>query len=281
MSGIKIHILHCGRIGVAPGLMTSGGDRFAAQAEGLLTPDSKRLWLPVSVYLIEYPRGLVLVDTGWPRAVSPRGLPDRAAQIKLLGLQYHSVCRAVLGPGEAAEEQLAAMGLRPRDIECLLLTHLDSDHAGNLPALRDARRILASEEEYFWSARANLRYRRELWLPSLPFSSTFYYKVKNLGPENRYLDLFGDESIQLVSLSGHSFGNFAVLVQNDGRYVLLTSDAAMSSANWRDLSVPGMAENAVRQRIGIEWIREMADAPGCVAVLASHDPDVRPGVIEL
>lgn len=264
-----------------PSLMTSGGTRFAAEAEGLRTPESRRVWLPVPVYLIEHPQGLVLVDTGWPRAISPKGVEDRAAQIRVLGLPYYNVCRGVLGEGEAAEEQLAKMGIRPRDIRCVVLTHLDSDHAGNLMAFKDARQIIVSEEEYFWSARINMRYRRKLWLPALPFSSTFYYSVKNLGPENRYHDLFGDESIQLVSLSGHSFGNFAVLLQNAGKFILLTSDAAMTSANWRDLTVPGMAENAVRQRMGLEWIREMAASPDCAAVIAGHDPEVKPGVIEL
>jgi hypothetical protein len=32
---------------------------------GCFREESKKLWMPVSTYLIEHPKGLILIDTGW------------------------------------------------------------------------------------------------------------------------------------------------------------------------------------------------------------------------
>lgn len=61
--GIKIHVLHCGCVSL-PRRAAFGGPALPA----------RRVDLPVSAYLIEHPQGLILVDTGWSREISPRGV---------------------------------------------------------------------------------------------------------------------------------------------------------------------------------------------------------------
>ena len=52
MSTIKIHIMHTGQVRVAQDLPFGGEHTNLLKASGLLTPASKKLWLPVSAYLI-------------------------------------------------------------------------------------------------------------------------------------------------------------------------------------------------------------------------------------
>lgn len=85
MSETKIHIFHTGKVCVAPDLPFGGENTNILKASGLFTKSEKRLWLPVSAYLIEHPQGLILVDTGWHRNMSPKGVLDKQAQIKSLG----------------------------------------------------------------------------------------------------------------------------------------------------------------------------------------------------
>ena len=66
-----------------------------------------------------------------------------------------------------------------------------------------------------------------------------------LGPNRWAIDLFGDESIQLVNVPGHTDGQAAIVVRNGGKFVLLAAE------------------------------------PGCAAVLCSHDPAIEPGVLSL
>ena len=79
MSEIKIHIFHIGKVCVAPELPFGGKHYSALKASGVLDRKSKRLWLPVSAYLIECAHGNVLFDCGWHRDMSLRGIFERGA----------------------------------------------------------------------------------------------------------------------------------------------------------------------------------------------------------
>lgn len=76
MEKIKIHVLHTGEVRTSPYLPYGNGCSII-KASGFTTPKSKWIWMPVSVYLIEHPKGLILVDTGWNRDMSPNGEYDK------------------------------------------------------------------------------------------------------------------------------------------------------------------------------------------------------------
>ena len=85
MSKIKIHVFHTGKVCVSPHLPFGGDQCNAIKASGIFEKRHNRLWLPVSAYLIEHPKGRFLVDTGWSRELSPQGVFDPKAQRKALG----------------------------------------------------------------------------------------------------------------------------------------------------------------------------------------------------
>ena len=141
-----------------------------------------RIWLPVSAYLVEHPKGLFLVDAGLPRTVSPAGVEDRAAQLRMFGRGWYTLVHSVVEPGQTIGEQLATRGIRPRDLDYVLFSHLDPDHIAGISEVRGAKRLLVAEEEYFWSCRVNLRYTsRKLWMDEPP--ERFWYRVNHIGPE--------------------------------------------------------------------------------------------------
>ena len=109
MSEIKIHIFHIGKVCVAPELPFGGEHYSALKASGVLDRKSKRLWLPVSAYLIECTHGNVLFDCGWHRDMSPHGVFERRAQIRSLGsLPLYFTNQVVVESSAAIDEQLAA-----------------------------------------------------------------------------------------------------------------------------------------------------------------------------
>ena len=151
MAQIRIHVLHCGKIGVAPNLPASAQWRWPAKADARRLKSGARIWLPVSAYLVEHPKGLFLVDAGLPRTVSPTGIEDRAAQLRMFGRGWYTLVHSVVEPGQSIGEQLAARGIRPRDLDYVLFSHLDPDHIAGISEVRGAKRLLVAEEEYFWS----------------------------------------------------------------------------------------------------------------------------------
>lgn len=282
MGKIKIHVLHTGMVCVAPDLPFGGEECSPMRASGVFGKKEDRLWLPVSCYLIEHERGLVLVDTGWHRSMSPDGVFDKAAQIRSLGSRLlYRVNQGVLPAGQAIDEQLAAMDIAPADLDYVLLTHLDCDHANGLELVADAKRILVSADEAASVRRnriARVRYQSKWWantkLKAFEWNGT-------QGPHGKSYDLFGDGSLVCVAIPGHADGLFAAkLTGDDGRFVLLFSDGGYASRSWQDMVLSGIANDRAAQKKSLTWIREQSLDPLCIESLANHDADVEPHVIE-
>ena len=90
-------------------------------------------------FLIEHPNGLILFDTGWHREMSPDGVYDKRAQIKSLGSWFlYQINQGRIAEGEAIDKQLAKLNHKPSDIDYVLLSHLDCDHANGLRLVKDA-----------------------------------------------------------------------------------------------------------------------------------------------
>ena len=278
---MKVHVLHTGEVRVSPYLPFGGDNCNLLKASGMTTPKEDWIWLPVSVYLIEHPKGLILVDTGWHRDMSPEGVYDKAAQIKSLGSRVlYNVNQGQIPLGEAVDEQLEAMGIKPADLDYVLLTHLDCDHANGLRAVKDAKHIIVAQEELD-CARKNgfIRYKKKWWegveLQTIDWNGTE-------GPAQKSFDLFGDGSIKMINIPGHCDGLCAVkITREDGRYVLLFSDGGYATKSWKEMITSGVSLDKEMQRKSLQWIREQSMDANCIESLATHDTDIKPHVIEL
>ena len=257
-----------------------------AKVAGVLVPAKYWEWLPVSCYYIEHPKGKILVDTAWSRRMSPDGVMDREAQIRELGYFLYRINQGFTPAGQTVDEQLNAMGVRTSDLDYVILTHLDCDHACGLHQVADAKRILVSEEEVRYAQSVLpthfdnvVRYKKRWW-KDVPMTQ-FAFNGKE-GPFQRSFDLFEDGSIQLINIPGHCAGLSSVKITGrDGKYVLLDADGAYSAKNWEEMVPSGIAANRGDQVKSLQWIREMSMSDKCVESLATHDPAVTPHIIEL
>lgn len=80
MSKIKIHILQTGFVKVDKALPYRGTSYNPLAFTGLFRFEKNKILLPVSAYLIEHPKGLILIDTGWSKTI-------RKSNWKELGIQ--------------------------------------------------------------------------------------------------------------------------------------------------------------------------------------------------
>ncbi len=278
---MKIHVLHTGEVRVSPYLPFGGDNCNLLKASCMTTPKEEWIWLPVSVYLIEHPKGLILVDTGWHRDMSPEGVYDKKAQIKSLGSRVlYNVNQGQIPMGETVNEQLATMDIKPSDLDYVLLTHLDCDHANGLRAVKDAKHILVAAEE-LECARKNgfIRYKKKWWegvdMQTIEWNGTE-------GPAGKSFDLFGDGSIKMINIPGHCDGLCAVkITREDGKYVLLFSDGGYATKSWKEMITSGVSLDKEMQRKSLMWIREQSMDANCIESLATHDTDIKPHVIEL
>ena len=284
MPEIKIHVLHTGKVCVAPELPFGGERCSTLKASGVLAKKSERLWLPVSAYLIECPHGKLLFDCGWHRDMSQNGVFDKRAQIRSLGsLPLYVTNQGVVEKGAAIDERLAAMGISPEELDMVLLSHLDCDHANGLKLVSGARRILVSRAELDFAGNGSLvnriRYNADWWRATK--LETFDWNGTE-GPVGHSYDVFGDGSILMVNIPGHSKGLCAMkIIGADGRFVLLFADGGYARRSWEELVTSGIADDKAAQKKSLEWIRAQSLDANCVESLANHDPDVPMHTIEL
>ena len=275
MKEIKINTLPCGSINVKPSDACIS-DRAVFQ---------KRTKLPVNVFLIQHPEhGNILIDTGLN------------SLCRSFSRQLNEIYQPEVSPNETAVSRLKELGLRPEDIDVLLLTHLDADCTCALPDFAGrARRIVCAELEYFYSCRTVYK-KREFWPSWQPYVSAIeriHYRSSVLGPVGRGFDLFGDDSILCIYCPGHTDGIFSVIINQgpsnrfkthgDGLYggdfVLIASDLAFSQRNIDELSVPGSGFDRSQQLNALRFLRELQQEPHHFATLFSHSAPLNKTII--
>lgn len=281
---IKIHVFHTGEVCVSPFLPFGGEKCNVLKAAGLTTKKKDRLWIPVSAYLIEHPHGLILVDTGWERTISPNGVFDKRAQIKSLGSKLlYKTNQGRLPFGESISEHLAALGYKASDIDYVILSHLDCDHANGLSEVKEAKKFLVSQSEYEFANNKSpmnlIRYNKNWWKG---IDLTLFSWNDEEGPYSRAYDVFGDGSVKCINIPGHTPGQVAVKIRNaNNKFVLLFADGGYATKSWSELILPGISDDKDQQLASLKWIKEESLNPNCVESLANHDPDIAPHIINL
>lgn len=154
------------------------------------------------------------------------------------------------------------------------MTHLHTDHASGLRQLKDAKKILVSRDELQDTKKFPIRYVKSMW-DGIDFE-TFDFEKNGIGPVGESFDLFGDKSIELVKISGHTSGLTAIKINVDEKFVLLYSDGGYAKKSWQDLIPPGTALDEELAFKSLLWIREMSLQENCIESLANHDLDVVP-----
>lgn len=210
--------------------------------------------VPVPGYLIQTDDGAnILVDTGWPRSFveNPRNPPGLSIEIL---------------PEDTVTSRLAAAGLRPVDIDCLVCTHLDDDHSGNHDLFTRAE-VVIQREHYDLARSGHPRFaaNRGAWdHPSL-----------------RYRLVEGDTElvpgVELLETGGHVPGHQSLLVRlSVTGSVLLAADAVMHSsmadADTRPMFITDM-DDAARIRQSIRKVSEVAARAGAALVIYGHDAE--------
>ena len=216
--------------------------------------------------------------------MSPNGAFDRQAQIRSLGsLPLYMTNQGRIEKGAAVNEQLAAIGIAPSELDMVLLSHLDCDHANGLKLVADAKRILVSCDELAFATNRTpvnlIRYNPRWW--SGTGMECFDWNGTD-GPAGKSYDVFGDGSLVMVNIPGHSKGLCALKITGaDGRFVLLCADGGYARRSWEQLITSGIADDKAAQKRSLEWIRTQSMDTHCIETIANHDPDVNPHIIEL
>ena len=209
--------------------------------------------IPVVGYLVQTGGHNILIDSGFPQSFAGQS-------IQLPGGNTIEVA-----PQDFVVNRLASVGVTPADVNTVICSHLDADHAGGHAAFENAEFIvqktnyevaLTSDEPRFASLRAEWN-----------------------RPQLRYRLVEGDTElvpgIELIESSGHVPGHQAVLVRlPQTGPVLLAIDAiphsSMTDADSR-LIMAGYDMDEASTRHSTAKLAELAVREGVTLMIYGHD----------
>ena len=150
--------------------------------------------------------------------------------------------------------RIEEIGYRASDVGHILMTHLHYDHTGGMKTLAHATFHL-SRDEWDWANDGSARrasgrgYAREDFA-SLKHRLELYEGIPHIAETSEGLDLFGDGSVEMLSLPGHSAGHCGYRIHlADGRTVFFAGDAAFTVAQLRGEEGLGFFPRAVASSI--------------------------------
>ena len=195
----------------------------------------------------------------------------------MTGFLYGRLARFTIGPEETLTAGLAGIGHTPKDVTTVVFSHLHQDHIGGLREV-DQADLLASQTELdsVDKPRAELDgyLRRHIELPGLRWRPVQFEKSDDptFAPFSESHDVFGDGSLVLLPLPGHTPGSMAMLVRRPERPpLLLAGDVTYRLPLMESGRVPGVGNRRVLRESAAKVVAMRRHEPHLV-ILPAHDP---------
>jgi len=263
---IRIHAIQTGTIGIKKDQIEGrgqGGQRLL----NILTDKNWAEPVPIYAWVIEHPEGIIVVDTGeTARTADKSYFPRWHPFFKLAARPY--VC-----PDDEIGPQLRRLGIAPRDVRWVVLTHMHTDHAGGLAHFPTSE-ILVTRGEY--QATRGIAGRINGYLPQ-HWPTWFQPRLidfaqQPVGPFTASLPLTSSEDVMLLSTPGHTAHHMSVLVRDGNLSYILAGDTSYTERLMLKQVSDGVSPDPAVTVRTLGQIRAYAQSNPTV-YLPSHDPD--------
>jgi N-acyl homoserine lactone hydrolase len=208
--------------------------------------------IPIVCYLVQTGDGKnVLIDSGLPEII-----PEAETDFE---------------NGRDVIEQLASLGLKPDDIDTVISTHYDLDHAGRHAAFTKAQYVV--QRVHHLDAADNPRYAaiRPQWDQPME-------RIRLVDGDTELLP-----GLKLIETSGHVLGHQSVLLRlpKTGA-ILLTVDAVPFADGFtRDKQDDGSDPDAEAIRASTIKLLDLVEREHIGLVIFGHDPQKSAGVLRV
>lgn len=197
----------------------------------------KKVKFYAKVMLIDHKtHGKILVDTGYSHRIYENGLTSKLYQ--LLNPAYYQKEDHIL-------YQLKKDGIDQKDLNMVILTHLHPDHTGGLKDISHARMIMSDQcgSRLFRSKYRELIFSNQInkQMKKKPVFLTLSQQSPLKGFMGR--DLFHDNSIWLIDLCGHAYGQTGIYIPEKKLFYVADATWGRDYLRYRLRLIPRLIQN--------------------------------------
>jgi len=259
---MRIHAIQTGVVQIKASQLNGRGHGLARRLAPLVD-DTWTPWLPTFAWVIEHPEGIILVDTGASTRLKslPRWHPH-----------FRKAVRFEIEPEQEVGPQFKALGMGPKDVKQVVLTHLHIDHDAGLSAFPNSE-VLVSRREI--DKASGLAGRIRGYLPER-WPRWFDPKPLDLlsgpyGPFARSRRLTASGDVIVVPTAGHTPDHVSIIVEDGETSVFLAGDVSYNERNMLQGHIDGISPDEGAAMGTLKLIREfIATRP--TIFLPTHDP---------
>lgn len=234
--------------------------------------DNTLIDVPVPFFLIQHKGKNILFDTGYHRDDTAGHLPE----------ELLSVFTPTFSEAQRAPMAIQTVGVRPENIDFIIMSHLHHDHAGAIGEFPNAT-VIVQREEYDYARRpdyntevgyfndeviANNAHRMGIGTPKGTQVDWFFLD----GWKTDRFDLFRDGSLIIYYTPGHSVGSQSLFINTEksGPF-LLAGDACYMAENIDRGMLPGVVLDCTAYLQNLKLFRLLQKTG--VQIVAGHDPE--------
>lgn len=239
---IKLYVFQCGNIEVRDVSVFSPG-----------VNKGQRKTLTDSCYLIRHPQGDLIWDAGLPDQLGAQG------QEFYDGLFYMSMPIPL-------QQQLAAIGVKPEEVEWLGISHAHSDHTGNANLFSNATLLMQKEE---FDAAFGDNPQQYGFVPE----SYNHFSAGNTQQLQGDYDVFGDGRVVVKRAIGHTPGHQMLYLDlpESGR-IVLSGDLYHFTSNREFRRVPSFNFSKEQTLESMERMEQFLESTGA-QLWIQHDKE--------
>lgn len=217
--------------------------------------------VPISMWVLDHPKGLVVFDTGNNVAISDGNCKSHWLE---------GICdflKPTQKRSDVIDKQLERLGYKTGDVKVVISSHAHLDHIGNITMFPNAIHVMQKKELYqaWWPEK----FQRGGVFVQADFDKAREFNYMELDGD---YDLFGDGSIMILSTPGHTLGHQSLKVKlPQTGSIIISQDAIWMKENLEGYPA-GLNYSVMDYSKSLNRLKHMRDLEGA-QIFMSHDED--------
>lgn len=215
---VKVHALCTGTVAVKTAFSTKKGGGELAKLN-ILLDKHYTTYLPIWVWVIEHPEGLILIDTGENAQISDI---DKYLAKESWAHRYpfKHAAKFEITEQDEINHQFKKINLKLEDVNLVALTHLHLDHTDGLRFFPKQEIIVGDHE--FKNPNSNMPSTYPTWFK--PNKVT--YKQNRVAVFSEAYPITAAEDLLYIPTPGHTHGHSSVVFKTDDFDIIFAGDTS-------------------------------------------------------